>query len=635
MAQLNVTELDFDELKSSLKTFLESQSEFDSYDFEGSAMSVLLDTLSYNTHYNAVLAHLLANESFLDTAIKRTSVVSIAKALGYTPRSRRAPLAQVDFSLVPDSGYTQTTYTLSRDTVFNGTVNGTTYTFYPQEDVTVTLTDVDGVSTFVFEDLNIREGTRVSNSFLVDSQSLSGPYTLPNQNIDTTTVRVRVTTSLTDSTTETFTLQNSLLDVDGTSTIYFLEENIDGLYVIRFGDDVIGKQLSAGNLINVDYLVTDAEEGNRVSAFSCATTLTGSGELKTFANVSASSGGAEKESIDSIRRAAPRYNSTRERAVGAADYKSLILARNANIQSVSVWGGEDNVPPIYGKVFISLDPVPGQIITDAIKDDIRINIIEPRCPVAILPEFVDPEYTYVGIKVGVVYNPNNTTFSSGQIGNLASAAVDDFFTNNLNQLNKNFYYSKLHDAVKGSSNAIVSVNITPTLQKRVTPDSLGTNSSYSLFFNSRIQPRELHSTFFDTTISGASFKVKLQDVPDVGVVPPVYDGTGTVFLQDTEGKNVANVGTVNYATGQITIPTLNINSFYGNETFLRVRTRPHDDSKDILTNILRTGTDPSVSAVFPKPSRNTVLALDDTVVNALTGARAGLQVVVTTDDTTN
>jgi len=635
MAQLNVTELDFDELKQSLKTYLEAQSEFDSYDFEGSAMSVLLDTLAYNTHYNGMLAHLLANESFLDTAIKRTSVVSIAKALGYTPRSRRASLAQVDFSVVPDSGYTQTTYTLSRDTFFNGTVNGTTYTFYPQEDVTAILQNVEGTSTFVFPELNIRQGARVENSFLADAQSLSGPFTLPNQNIDTTTLRVRVTTSVTDSTTETFTIQSSLLDVDENSKIYFLEENIDGLYVIRFGDNVIGKQLTVGNIISVDYLVTDGEDANKIATFSCPNTLTGGNEVKSFANVSTSSGGAEAESIDSIRRTAPRYNAAKERAVSASDYKSLILARNANIQSVAVWGGEDNDPPIYGKVFISLDPVDGQIITDAIKDDIVINIIEPRCPVGILPEFVDPEYTYVGIRVGIVYNPNSTSFSAGQISNLAITAVNDFFKNNLNQLNKNFYYSKIHDAVKATSNAIISVNITPTVQKRLTPDVLGGNSSYTLFFNSRVQPRELHSTFFDTTISGASYKVKLQDVPDAGVVPPKYNGTGTVFLQDTNGTNVANVGTIDYDTGKITIPTLNINAFYGSETFLRVQTRPHDDSKDILTNILRTSTDPSVAAVFPKPSKNTVLALDDSILDAATGARAGLEVVVTTDDITN
>lgn len=631
MAQLNVTDLDFETIKQNLKTFLDSQSEFDSYDFEGSAMSVLLDTLSYNTHYNAVLAHMLANESFLDTAIKRTSVVSLAKALGYTPRSSRSALARIDLSVVPASSYTQTTYTLSRDTYFNTVVDGTTYTFYPQNDVTATLTDVDGTSTFVFNDLNIKEGSRITNSFVVDANSLSGPFVIPNLNADTTTLRVRVTTSISDSTVETFVLSSTLLDLSSTSKVYFLEENLDGFYVLRFGDGVLGKQLTSGNIVNIDYLVTANDLPNGASVFSCPTTLTGSTETKTISDVVAASGGAEKESIDSIRRTAPRYNQTKERAVSSTDYKSLILARNANIQSVSVWGGEDNDPPIYGKVFISLDPVPGQVITQAIKDDIKVNVIEPKCPVAILPEFVDPEYTYIGLRVGVVFNPNATTFTSGQISNQVSTSVNTFFTDNLNQLNKNFYYSKLHDAVKATSNSIVSVNITPTLQKRFTP-TLGSDASYEFFLNSKVQPRELHSTWFNANISTATYKVKLQDRPNSGVVPPAYEGTGIVFIQDINGTTIQDVGTINYTTGKISISTLNIASLFGSETVVRLRTRPHDDSKDILTNILRTDSETSTAAIYPKPSKNTVLALDDTALNATTGARAGLQIVVTTDD---
>ena len=634
MSQLNVTDLDFDAIKENLKTFLESQDEFDSYDFEGSAMSVLLDTLSYNTHYNAILAHLVANESFLDSAIKRTSVVSIAKALGYTPRSSRSALAQVDFSLVPDPDFVPTSYTLPRDTVFNSTVDGTTYTFYPSEDVTTLLTDVDGTSTFVFDNLNLKQGTRITNSFFVDANSRSGPYVIPNLNVDTTTLRVRVTTSVSDATVETFVLDTTLLDLTSTSKVFFLEENIDGFYVIRFGDDVLGKQLTAGNILNIDYLVSAGEDANGVSGFSVANTLTGSEEIKTTSNVISAAGGAGKESIDSIRRTAPRYNASKERAVGSSDYKSLILASNANIQSVSVWGGEDNDPPIYGKVFISLDPITGQVITEAIKDDIRINIISPRCPVGILPEFVDPEYQYIGLRIGVVYNPNTTNFTSGQISSGVSIAVNDFFDDNLNQLNRNFYYSKIHDAIKITSNSIVSVNITPTIQQRIAP-SFGVASSHTLFLNSKIQPREMHSNWFDTVISGATYKVKLQDRPNVGVVSPTYNGNGVVFLQDQDGINVTDIGTVNYTTGKITIPNIRIESLYGSDTVVRVSTRPHDNSKDILTNILRTDTETSVSAVYPKPSKNTVLSLDDTIENITSGARSGLDIIVTTDNEGN
>ena len=634
MAQLNVTELDFENIKQNLKTFLESQSEFSDYDFEGSAMSVLLDTLSYNTHYNAVLAHLLANEAFLDSSIKRASVVSIAKALGYTPTSKRSSVATINFSLIPDESYTDTTYTLSRDTFFNTTIAGDTYSFYPASDVTATLEDVNGVSTFVFNNLEIKQGNRVTNRFLVDANNLSGPFTIPNDGIDTTTLRVRVITSVSDSTVETFVLNNSLLDANTTSKIYFMEENIDGFYVIRFGDNVIGKRLTAGNIVVIDYLVTDGADANNGSTFNCPSTLTGSQETKSISVVAVSSGGAEKESIDSIRRSAPRYNVTKERAVSSTDYQSLILASNPNIQSCTVWGGETNNPPIYGKVFISLDPVPGQVITETIKDNIRTNIITPRCPVAILPEFVDPEYTYIGLRIGVVYDPKQTSLTSGEISLLTDGATRSYFTDNLNKLGKNFYYSRLHDSIKATSASIISVNITPTIQKRITP-SLGFDNSYSIDLNSKVQPRELHSTWFNAVIGTATYKVKLQDRPNSGVVPPAYEGTGVVFLQNEAGRTLADVGTINYTTGKISIPTLKVNSLFGGETVIRLRTRPHDDSKDILTTNLTSNTATSTAAVFANPSKNTVLSLDNTVANATTGARAGFQIVVTTDDAGN
>ena len=212
MAQLNVTELDFDNIKQSLKTFMQAQSEFNTYDFEGSALSVLLDTLAYNTHYNAVLAHMLANESFIDSAVKRSSVVSLAKSIGYTPRSRRAATASVDFIITPASGYADATYSLPRDAVFSSKINNTTFNFYPSETKTATLEDINGTDGFKFSGLLLKEGTRVSNSFIIDSNNLSGPITIPNINIDTSTLRVRVQTSTTDLSLQTFLLHSSLLD---------------------------------------------------------------------------------------------------------------------------------------------------------------------------------------------------------------------------------------------------------------------------------------------------------------------------------------------------------------------------------------------------------------------------------------
>ena len=629
MPQINVTELDFDNIKQNLKTFMQSQAEFSDYNFEGSALSVLLDTLAYNTHYNAVLAHLLANESFLDSAIKRTSVVSLAKNLGYTPRSRRCPVGTLTFTITPSGAYTSSTYTLPRDTVFTSSLNGTSYTFVPSEAVTATLQNVSGTNKFVFSNLKLKEGKRISNSFLITTNKELDPVIIPNKDVDTSTLRVRVQTSGSNFNIETYVLHTGILDIDETSKVYFLEETIEGLYSITFGDDVIGKKLTAGNVVIVDYINTNGVTANGAKTFTCSVTLTGGGEIKAYSGNVAAAGGQNKESIDSIKINAPKYNSARERAVTASDYKSLILASNENIQSCSVWGGESNDPPIYGKVFISLDPIAGQLISQQDKDNIVSNIIDPKGSIGILPEFVDPEYTFITLKVSVVYNTNATSLTSGQLSSSVSSAISTFFNTELNILNKNFYFTALHTIIKGVSNSIVSINIIPSLQKRIEipRENFERDANYTFTFNSRVQPRELHSTWFEYTNNEATNIVKLQDVPDAGVVSPEYNGFGTVFLQSESGSKIRDIGRIDYSTGKITILAMRVSALVGEtETAIRVSIRPHDDVNDILTTTLTRTAPVSTAAVIPTPSKNAILALDDTAQSTLTGARTGLEI---------
>ena len=629
MPQINVTELDFDNIKQNLKTFMQSQAEFSDYNFEGSALSVLLDTLAYNTHYNAVLAHLLANESFLDSAIKRTSVVSLAKNLGYTPRSRRCPVGTLTFTITPSGAYTSSTYTLPRDTVFTSSLNGTSYTFVPSEAVTATLQDVSGTNKFVFPNLKLKEGKRISNSFLITTNKELDPIIIPNKDVDTSTLRVRVQTSGSNFNIETYVLHTGILDIDESSKVYFLEETIEGLYSITFGDDVIGKKLTAGNVVIVDYINTNGVTANGAKTFTCSATLTGAGEIKAYSGPVAASGGQNKESIDSIKINAPKYNSARERGVTASDYKSLILASNENIQSCSVWGGESNDPPVYGKVFISLDPIAGQLISQQDKDNIVSNIIDPKGSIGILPEFVDPEYTFITLKVSVVYNANATSLTSGQLSSSVSSAISTFFNTELNILNKNFYFTALHTIIKGVSNSIVSINIIPSLQKRIEIplENFDRDVNYTFTFNSRVQPRELHSTWFNYTNNEATNKVKLQDVPDAGVVSPEYNGFGTVFLQSESGSKIRDIGRIDYSTGKITILAMRVSRFdTETETDIRVSIRPHDDVNDILTTTLTRTAPVSTAAVIPTPSKNAILALDDTAQSTLTGARTGLEI---------
>lgn len=629
MAQLNVTELDFANIKQSLKDYLQAQSEFSDYDFEGSAMSVLLDTLAYNTHYNAMLAHMQANEGFLDTAIKRNSVVSHAKALGYVPRSVRGSTAVINLAItgavLPSS---VTSLTLSRDVIFTSVIGQKNYYFYPRNTVTVNKETRSGVSGFYFDNLSITEGTRVTNRFLVDSTNLSGPFVIPNKNVDTTTIRVRVQESATNLTLSTYKNYTNITDVGTTTKAFFIEEDIDGLYIIRFGDNYIGKKLEQDNIVIVDYINSNGVDANFGSSFSVTETFVTAGESVRVTVVSNSSGGQDRETIDSIRQSAPRYNQTRNRAVTSADYEALIKASNTQIQSVSVWGGEDNDPPIYGKVFISLDPVEGATITQNDKDAIQTEIIAPKAPLGILAEFVDPIRTYIQLKIGVVYNPKSTPLTQGGIQGLVTSAVNSYFTNELNVLNKNFYLSRLYNYVKAASNSIISININPKLQKRFTPRTLTVAESYKLEFHNKLEPRTLHSTWFNATVETATTKCKLVDIPDTGVNPPEYNGNGKIYLQNEAGENISLVGTVNYNTGSLNF-TATIASYVGTDTFIRVNFKPHDDVKDIKTNVLtRVSTPEGSSAVVALPSKNTVLTKDDTVFNSLTGARKGLEIVV-------
>ena len=628
MAQMRVNELDFDQIKNNLKIFLKAQDEFSDYNFEGSGLAVLIDLLAYNTHYNGMLAHMLANENFIDTAIKRESVVSIAKALGYTPRSYISSEAKITLTVTSDTSFVGTNLTLTRDTAFTTQIDGASYTFYPHEDVTVAAQIIDGVKKFVFSDLVIKEGARVVNRFTVSQGKEQGPYVIPNENIDRSTLRVRVQESLADISITTWNKVDTLLDVKGDSRVYWCEEGIDGLNQIRFGDGVIGQKLSTDNVIIIDYLAGKGFTPNGAKTFNCTGVLTGGSESFSVTTNSVASGGSIAETVDEIRFNAPRYNATRDRAVTESDYQTLILQSNPNIQSVSVWGGEKNDPPMYGKVFISLNPVAGQIITEQDKDTIKNTIIDPKTPVAIIPEFVDPEYTYIQLEITSVYNPKETVLTKGQVEAAILIEIDNYFNNSLNRLNKSFYYSRLHDRIKEGVSSLISTNIQLGLQKRIKPE-LNKQYNYTAMFNHKLQPRELTSTFFDVTIAGTTQKAILQDVPNSDVKAPLYNGSGVVNAVSPTGDLIGAVGTIDYDSGKVSIPAMYVAKLYGTESSLRITVTPHDSVKDITTQALVRTSDTSTAAVVAKPSRNTVLAKDDSVLNSSINTLSGVRITAT------
>ena len=638
MAELRVTELDFVGIKQNLKEYLASQDQFSDYNFEGSAMSVLLDVLAYNTHYNATLAHLLANEMFLDSALKRSSVVSIAKTMGYLPNSQTCARAEVSLEVVAPANYGPDSLTLSKNTSFTATgipsdlVPSGVYSFKPDDDYTVTVSDQNGsIKTFTFGDIKLIEGNRVANTFFADSTTLSGPFIIPNKNVDITTVTVSVQTPSDDITTS-FNYSDTYLNIDNNSNVFWIEMGYDGLYQIVFGDNILGKQLEYGDIITVEYFVGSADGANNLSNFSVSNILTGSTETKTVEVITRASRGAQAESIDSIKFNAPKFNTTRDRAVTSDDYATLIKRRFPGINSISVWGGEINDPPIYGRVFICLDPVAGTVITESDKDTIARDIIAPKSVVSIQPVFVDPEYTFISVNSTIKYDQKKTFETSSELATRVRQSVIDHFDLNVNKLAQDFYYSKLSAEIMDTSSSIITNNIDLTLHKRFT-GVVSNQISFRLDpnFGQPVQPNSLRSTYFNTLLNNTYYDAYMVDVPDQS--PPDPLGTGTIYLKQigTDVVLSSSFGTINYGTGKILIPTCYFISLLGGANAFRIYVKPQNVTADITTKILTRTLEDYTGAIIPTISRNSLLKLDqDSAANVAANITTGLQVTVTT-----
>ena len=630
MAVKNVTELDYENIRSSLRTFLQNQDEFSDYNFQASGLSTLVDLLAYNTHYNAVLAHMVSNEAFLDSAVKRNSVVSIAKTMGYIPRSARSSAAVINLTIFPSPSYTSSTLTLQRDKKFGSTVNGSSYTFVPSEDYTVTKSVVDDVAAFRFENVRLIEGTRTTTSQVINSASLSGPIVLQNAGVDTTTIKVRVQTSISNSFTETFSAVDNVLNVTSDSKVFYVEERTDGYYQISFGDGILGKKLQVGNIVIVDYIITNGSLGNGARLFVPPSNITGGAESTIPTLVEASAGGFQAESADSIRFNAPRFNAAKGRTITKTDYETTIKNSNPNIKSVAVWGGEDNVPPIYGKVFISMQPQTGYVISDADKQTILNGVLEPRMPVGLIPEFVDPEYIQLGLGATVTYDDKLTTFSSDALKALVSAKIENFFNVEVNQLKKNFYISKLTREIGLVSDSIVASNIEMRLIKKLAP-TYSVSTRYEAKFNNKIMPMAVRSNYFTVNLNGSRSEVSLGDVPNPTVVAPVYSGTGKLVLKSKATGEILsqNVGTVDYDTGKIDITSIIIESITGlaNDE-LRIVCTPHESARNITVDILVRTTAEADYAVEASPAKNIILQLDNSAEDVVANIRKGLSVTM-------
>ena len=546
-SNLNLTEADFDSIIELLKTHLQGQAEFTDYNFEGSGLSMILRILAYTTHYSAFYANMLGTEMFLDSAELRKNVIQRAKEINYTPTSTQAPMATLDVVLntVPSS---PDPATINKGTYFSTTVDGTTHLF-----TTTTAYSVPAVDGVYPTTIDIYQGVYVTNTFAYDSTQDRNVFEIPNQNIDTRFMSVQVKDTPLSVDFETYTLYDNINELDGTSLVYFLEENDRGFFQLYFGEGIIGKQPQNGAQIILTYLVTNGEDANDASSFSATSTVGDSSDF-TITTSESAIGGSEIESIESIKLLAPRSYQSQNRVVTVTDYSTIIQREYPVIKSVNIWGGEDNDPPFYGKVFIAINPVDGVVFSDTYKTAIETNLKTNYGIVGIRPEIVDPDYLYITLASNVVYDGNASTLTAGEIQQLIETDVATYFDTNLGTFNNKLRFSKLVATIDDASSFIKSNQTSVSLRKKILP-TIGTATDYTLQFSNAITPEEFSSTAF--TIDGSTVAY-LDDEPDA----PSPHTTGVIRLYKLVGdvKVVINdsQGTINYLTGEVIISKLNI-----------------------------------------------------------------------------
>jgi hypothetical protein len=485
-SKLVVTDPDFNTIKTNLKNFLRSQDTFSDYDFDGSALSTLIDLLAYNTHYMSFYVNMLANESFLDTASVRDSVISHAKMLGYTPHSTTSSTARINLSFTAANNATvanTTALTLPKFTKFSSTaIDGVNYIFTNLNEVTVTKAN----NALTFPNLDITEGTPVN--YVFTHNEIANPtqeFVLPDLNIDTSTLEVIVQTSSVDTTQVTYTAAGDSTSVAEDSKVYYLDQTNSQKYKIYFGDDILGKKLSDGNIVIVSYLLSKGSSSNKATGFTLLDAV-GTMTTPTIEIVQTAAGGSEAETLQSIKFTAPKNFVSNNRAVTKNDYIALIKKNYPSLEAVNVWGGEENVPPVYGKVFVSAKPALGYTITLTEKENIIKNVINPISILTVTPEFINPDYNYLNLDVKVTYDPTATTKTPGQIESTVRSAINNFANNNLDTFNAYFKPSRLSRDIDNSDTSILSSQVDIKIEKRLEP-VLGSSKSYSIDFHTALK----------------------------------------------------------------------------------------------------------------------------------------------------
>jgi len=542
--KLNISELDFGKIKENLTGFLNSQSEFVGYNFKGSSFDVLLDVLSYNTHYNAFYANMVANEMFLDSATLRDSVVARAKHLGYIPRSTKGSKAAVTLTITPTD--TPSIISIPKNTQFQGEVSGVSFVWCTQNSHSVNI-NANGVYTVA--GVGLTQGIPSTFRYTANTGDTDQRFILPNANTDTDTLSVTVQVSAVDTDSTVYTLANDITTINSASTIYFLDEIEDGRYEIQFGDNVLGKQLANGNIVILSSLICDANTTNGAKSFSVVSEVGGYSNVKVV-TTSFAQGGAEAADVDEIKFNAPKNYEAQNRCVTIFDYVTMIKKDYSGADAVVAWGGEDADPPVYGKVYVAIKPTSGTILSDSNKTLIKDTILNKRNIVGVTPEIVDPDYMYLKVSSTVKYDSGMTTNSASVLKSTVSTAVTDFGTTNLKTFDKSFRYSNLTQAIDEAEVSIKS-NQTSIVIKRYLYPLLGSGAAYTLPFSNQIYHPA--NTFWGAVTSSEFSYNDSVDALWTGCKLQDEDGVVQVYRTSGEERIIVNnnVGSITYLSGKM------------------------------------------------------------------------------------
>ena len=592
--KLKVTELDFDSIKAALKTYLQGQDEFKDYDFTGSAINILLDVLAYNTHYNGFYTNMLASEMFMDSASLRSSIVSLAKHLGYTPSSRRG--SSVDLDLVFSGAADSTPLTIPRNSKFTTRVGTDAYTFLTSEARTTTYNATTG--NHEVKDLEVKEGITFSVNYNVQGTT-NEVFEIPNENVDTSTLVVAAGG-------EVYTLADDITELTSTSKAYFLQEGNQNRYEIYFGDGVVGKKPNVSELVEIVYNVSMlGQDGNGAKTFAIAEPITGatSVSISLSSGFTRTSGGAERESTSSIRIQAPRQFGLQKRLVTSNDYKTRLENDYNLVDSVRVWGGEENIPPEYGTVCVSVKPRTGYVLSQAEQNKIAKDIVKRRNIVTVNTRFFPPDYLFVIVDSQIAYDPRQTTRTGDQLKALVRSTILNYSSSRLSKFEDYFRYSVLTKLIDDTETSIQNNTTTIAMKKRIRP-LLGGRSTYTIDFNNKIhRPHQGHRSVLQSSLFRYRGLDNCAIVDQDGILMVVsslrseaHSSINTTDSVDGVFSNIIDreVGYVDYETGEVRF-TVNPTSMADQSEYLYLTAKPQIN--DII------------------PQRNTFVTIDTSDIN--------------------